>query len=92
MFVWHTFTARYVDLKLRYLLHDLLPFALLTGTAIGVSALLTKELETLYLLLPAKILSVALIYLGSMHLLKLEIYRESLQYVKEKLSGKFHKN
>jgi O-antigen/teichoic acid export membrane protein len=88
MFVWHTFTARYVEVKLRYLLHDLLPFALTVAIAIAISTLATSGLESIYLLLPVKILLVAVLYLGTLHLFKVEIYREALQYVKDKFSRK----
>jgi hypothetical protein len=74
--------------KLRYLLHDLLPFALTVAIAIAISTLATSGLESIYLLLPVKILLVAVLYLGTLHLFKVEIYREALQYVKDKFSRK----
>jgi O-antigen/teichoic acid export membrane protein len=91
MFIWHTFTARYVDIKLRYLLRDMLPFAATALVGIGVATLITSRLDALYLLLPAKILIVACVYISVMHLLGMDIYRESLQYVKGRVGKKWSK-
>ena len=84
MFVWHYFVWRELRLSLVKALLDVMPFLLVTLLAIVVTWFATSSITNIYLLLASRILLVALIYIGVLWLLKAEILRECIRYVRKK--------
>lgn len=84
MFIWHYFIWRELRLKLISSLLDVLPFFLVTLLAIGTTYFATSFITNSYLLLAARILMVAIIYIGVLWVLKAEILRECISYIRKK--------
>ena len=84
MFIWHYFVWRELHLSLIKALLDVMPFLLVTLLAIVATWFATSSLTNSYLLLASRILLVALIYIGVLWLLKAEILRECISYVRKK--------
>ena len=84
MFVWHYFVWREVRLSLMAALLDVLPFCLVAIFAMVATYFATAAISNLYLLLIARILMVAILYLGILWMLKAEILRECIGYIRKK--------
>ena len=84
MFVWHYFVWREVRLSLTAALLDVLPFCLVAIFAMVATYFATAAISNLYLLLIARILMVAILYLGILWMLKAEILRECIGYIRKK--------
>ena len=82
--VWHGFARREIGLRPAEALRDILPFALTAACAMLLTAYLTRGIENIYLLLAAKVLLAAFIYIGVMWLARAEVLRESLRYLMRK--------
>lgn len=86
-FVWFYFIRRSIPVSLAGLLfRDLLPYAALTLAAIGMVHLVVAPLGNVYLRFGCKIAFVALLYVGTLHVLRSEMLRETLGYLR-KLKG-----
>ena len=84
MFIWHYFVWCELRLKLTAALFDTLPFFLVALLAIVATWFATSSITNSYLLLAARILMVAVIYLGMLWVLKAEIMRECISYIRKK--------
>lgn len=84
MFIWHYFVWRELHLNLTSALLDVLPFFMVTLLAIIVTYFATSSITNSYLLLAVRILMVAMIYIGVLWLLKAEILRECISYIRKK--------
>ena len=84
MFIWHYFVWCELRLKLTAALFDTLPFFLVALLAIVATWFATSSIINSYLLLAARILMVAVIYLGMLWVLKAEIMRECISYIRKK--------
>ena len=78
---WHYYVSKYIKYGYLFLLRDLMPFLLLTLFSIAIGWILLVRVENLYLCLMAKILIMALIYLGCLWFLKAKILRESISFI-----------
>ena len=82
-FVWFFFIRRCIPVSLmRLLLHDILPYAALTLAAIAVVHFAVSPLENVYLRFVCKIILVAILYAGTLYVLRSTLLRETLDYLK----------
>lgn len=82
-FVWFFFIRRCIPVSLmRLLLHDILPYAALTLAAIAVVHFAVSPLENVYLRFVCKIILVAMLYAGTLYVLRSTLLRETLDYLK----------
>lgn len=85
VFVWHAFVAREIGLTLRMTLTDLLPFAFSAITAVGAGWALAMLAHCDRV--PSLIIKVGVavpLYCLLMHLLRMDVYRECLDFVRRK--------
>ena len=79
---WHYYVRKYIKFEYLSLLKDLMPFLLLTLFSMAIGwLLLSRVVENLFLCLVAKILIMALIYLGGLWIFKAKILRESISFI-----------
>lgn len=81
LLVWQYFAWRLIRLRLWHALKDVLPFAMLAAASMIVTALVTRPISNLFLLLLAKVVLAATLYLGTLWLLGARILRDSLHYL-----------
>lgn len=84
LLVWHYFVQRYLNLTLWQALKDVMPFAIVATLTMLATHFITSPIGNIYLLLVAKILIAAVIYIGVMKLLHAQILNESVQYLFKK--------
>lgn len=84
LFVWHYFVHRLIGLRLLDVLRDLLPFCLLSAAVMAFTYWVTLPIRPLLLLLLARILLAAVLYLGALKFLHAQILEECLAFVKRK--------
>lgn len=84
LFVWHFFVWREIRLNLFSAIIDILPFLLLSAGTMTAVYFLTSMLSNLWLLFAVRILLAAIIYLGVLWLLKAEMLKESINYLRKK--------
>lgn len=82
-FVWYLLMRRHVPVGFLRMLCDILPFLAVTLLGIGVSWLLTSDIDNLYLRFILKIGITAAIYLGVLYLCHAVVLQESLQFLKK---------
>ena len=85
--VWQAMIKRITGLRFLDVAKDILPFMLCAAFTMGVTYLLTRWLENIYLLLLVRLVISAAIYFCIMKLLKVQILEECLAFAK----GKFRK-
>ncbi len=85
--VWQAMIKRITGLRFLDVAKDILPFMLCAAFTMGVTYLLTRWLENIYLLLLVRLVISAAIYFCIMKLLKVQILEECLAFTK----GKFRK-
>lgn len=84
MFIWHAFTWKLTGYTVLQFLKDIMPFAL---TALGVMLLVgfvTYSIPSLWLLLISRIILSILIYYAVLKLARVNILRESEEFIKSK--------
>ncbi|MBR1464218.1 MAG: lipopolysaccharide biosynthesis protein [Prevotella sp.] len=79
--VWQWVARRLIGLRLRDTLRDLLPFLLITASVMALTWLLTRAISNLWLLLFARVIIAAALYVAAMWLLRVEIFKECLRFV-----------
>lgn len=84
MFLWHSWLQREIPLRLTTALKDILPFAFVAAASMIATYFLTRGIENIYLLLAARILLAAALYLGVIWMAGAKILRESIEYIKSK--------
>lgn len=82
--VWQRFAHRLIGLRLWETLKDILPFFLISAGVMAVTWLLTRPIANLWLLLISRVLVAAVLYVGIMWLLRVEIFKECIQFIKKK--------
>jgi len=82
--IWHIFLKREINLSFVDALKDISPFALLAAATMIITLLATSQITNLYLLLIARIIIAAVIYVGALWILGAEILKECLGYLLKK--------
>lgn len=81
LFVWQYFAYRLIGLRLREALSDVLPFLLLSAACMALTWWITRPIESLWLLLVAKVVLAAVFYVTAIWISGARIMRESVDYL-----------
>lgn len=84
LFVWFFFARREIPLTLAGMLKDLAPYFLLSASLTAIAYYMTLGISNLYLSLAIKIVFVASLYTLILWKMKSVIFRESIQFIKNK--------
>ncbi len=83
LLLWHWFVWRETGLRLYHAMTDVLPFALIAAAVMLATYLLTRSIANLYLLLACRITLAAFLYFSTLWLLKANILRECVGYIRK---------
>jgi len=81
LLIWHYYVKKIVGLRLRDVLHDVLPYLGVTLGSFILTWLLTHNIQNIYLLLSAKIAIAGCIYLLALKLLNSVMFNESIAFL-----------
>lgn len=81
LFVWQYFAYRLIGLRLWQALSDVLPFLLLSAACMALTWWITRPIESLWLLLVAKVVLAAVFYVTAIWISGARIMRESVDYL-----------
>ena len=81
LFVWQYFAYRLIGLRLWEALSDVLPFLLLSAACMALTWWITRPIESLWLLLVAKVVLAAVFYVSARWISGARIMRESVDYL-----------
>lgn len=81
LFVWQYFAYRLIGLRLWEALSDVLPFLLLSTACMALTWWITRPIESLWLLLLAKVVLAAVFYVTAIWISGARIMRESVDYL-----------
>ena len=81
LFVWQYFAYRLIGLRLWKALSDVLPFLLLSAACMALTWWITRPIESLWLLLVAKVVLAAVFYVTAIWISGARIMRESVDYL-----------
>jgi len=84
--IWHFFVWREIGFSYLQALKDILPFLLISAGSMVTTYFLTRGIENLYLLLAARILIAAVIYISALWVLGANILKECISYLLKKKS------
>lgn len=83
---WHIFAYREIHICLRSVIKDILPFVCIAAGVIGIVFLFTQNITNIYYRIIAKVFFTAILYIFLMWLLGSTTFRESFEFVKNKLN------
>jgi O-antigen/teichoic acid export membrane protein len=83
LFIWQHFANRLINLRLKHVMNDILPYLLITLACFTVTWLLTRNIQNIYLLLLLKALIPVTLYVVILKLLKSKIFAESLEFLRK---------
>ncbi len=81
LFVWQYFAYRLIGLRLWEALSDVLPFLFLSAACMALTWWITRPIESLWLLLVAKVVLAAIFYVTAIWISGARIMRESVDYL-----------
>lgn len=81
LFVWQYFAYRLIGLRLWEALSDVLPFLFLSAACMALTWWITRPIESLWLLLLAKVVLAAVFYVAAIWISGARIMRESVDYL-----------
>ena len=81
LYVWQYFAYRLIGLRLWEALSDVLPFLLLSAACMALTWWITRPIESLWLLLVAKVVLAAVFYVTAIWISGARIMRESVDYL-----------
>lgn len=81
LFVWQYFAYRLIGLRLWEALSDVLPFLILSAACMALTWWITRPIESLWLLLVAKVVLAAIFYVTAIWISGARIMRESVDYL-----------
>lgn len=82
--VWQFFVWREIRLSVFQALKDICPFAIIAGGVMLLTSYCTKDIPNIYILLTAKILLAATLYIAIMWVSGSVTFKESVQYLSKK--------
>lgn len=86
LFYWHYQTYKLIGIRLRDIVFDVFPYAVITALSLGGAWLLTATIHSIYVLFVGKILLMGSIYIGLLWLTNCAILKESLSFLMDKES------
>ena len=85
LLVWHYYARRLSGVRYRDVLADVLPFFLITASVMAVTYVVTLPLGHLALLLAARVVLGAGLYLGTLKVLRVKIFEEALDFLTKRM-------
>ena len=82
--VWYLFVRQQLDLRFLDLLRDVLPFALIALATMAATYYITRGISDIYLLLAAKVVTAAVIYVAMMWVCRAKVLRESIEFLRRR--------
>ena len=79
--VWNYFVWREIGFSIMQTLRDITPFLIVAALSMVVAYFVTRQIANIYLLLIAKVIVAAALYLGTMWLMGAKIMRECIGYL-----------
>ncbi len=79
--VWNSFVWREIGFSIMQTLRDITPFLVVAALSMVVAYFVTRQIANIYLLLIAKVIVAAALYLGTMWLMGAKIMRECIGYL-----------
>lgn len=79
--VWNYFVWREIGFSIMQTLRDITPFLIVAALSMVVACFVTQQIANIYLLLIAKVIVAAALYLGTMWLMGAKIMRECIGYL-----------
>lgn len=79
--VWNYFVWREIGFSIMQTLRDITPFLVVAAMSMVVAYFVTQQIANIYLLLIAKVIVAAALYLGTMWLMGAKIMRECIGYL-----------
>lgn len=79
--VWNYFVWREIGFSIMQTLRDITPFLVVAALSMVVACFVTQQIANIYLLLIAKVIVAAALYLGTMWLMGAKIMRECIGYL-----------
>lgn len=83
-FVWHWFVWKEIQLRLFEVLSDVVPFMLIASCTMIITYFCTESITDMTILLITRIVIAGTIYLSTLWLLKAQVMRECIGYLKKK--------
>ena len=87
LLAWQVFASRLIGYRFITMLRDLMPFMLIALVVMGVTYLVTRFIGNMYLLLLARIILAAALYIMTMKLLHARILEECIEFIRSKKSN-----
>ena len=88
MLVWQHYIRQYTGVGYIDALKEIVPFALMASATMIATHYITIYIDNIYLLFTAKIVVAVVIYIVLMSITNVSIYKESITFVKQKLTQK----
>ena len=88
LFVLHAWVRQQIGYRFLDLLKDILPFILITLLVLSGTYFATQSVTNLYLLLSLKIVLAASLYVLILKVIKVSIFKESIEYLLKRKNGK----
>ncbi len=82
--IWHYFLWREIRIPFVHVLKDILPFLVIAAGTMLVTYWITLPITNIYLLFVSRILTAAVIYVGTLYLLGANILKECIGYLRKK--------
>ena len=79
--VWLHFAKKEIHIKLSMFLHDVLPYMFMSAFVMSVTYLVTKPIEDIYILLFAKIVIAASMYIILAYIMRSEELSETIAFL-----------
>ena len=79
--VWNYFVWREIGFSIMQTLRDITPFLVVAALSMVVACFVTRQIANIYLMLIAKVIVAAALYLGTMWLMGAKIMRECIGYL-----------
>ena len=86
LLVWQWFASRLIGYRYWSMLRDLLPFMVISLVVMGVTYLVTRNINNMYIVLTVRILLAAALYFMTMKLLRAKILEECIEFIRSKKS------
>ena len=86
LLAWQLFASRLIGYRYSSMFRDLLPFMVIALATMTVTYLVTLDINNMCLLLVARILLAATLYVITMKLLRARILEECIEFIRSKKS------
>lgn len=80
---WHYFVNKLIGLRLLSIFKDIFPYSLIIAVSFSSTWLITSRIENIYILLVAKIILTAIIYLSILWSSNSVVFKECIQFLKK---------